>query len=166
MTKSSTFLMSLVAAVPAGLLAFLLVMAFLSHADDMGGTLNAVVGVGLLAAVGTAVMPVGIVLFGGPKGPAKPKPPKKSKTEEPSEEAAAGEESGEVPVEETDDEQLLAEDSADLSEAGSSSELAEFDAAEDDWDETAEGAGDEFEFDDEGLSDDDLDFDFDDEIKS
>jgi hypothetical protein len=162
--------MSLVAAVPAAFLAFLLVMAFLNHADGMGGTLNAVVGVALLAAVATALMPVGILLFGGPKAPAKPKaakapkPSKKKGKDEPAEEE---EDAAAVAPDEAEEEVLVEEE--EVVAAESDAMLDEFEADEDagfedDWDETGEGASDEFEFDD-ALSDDELDFDFDDENK-
>lgn len=171
MTKSSSALLSLVAAVPAAFLAFLLVMAFLNHADKMGGTLNAVVGVALLAAVATALMPVGVLLFGGPRGPAKPKaakapkPAKKKKGKAASEEDAAA---SAIAATAAQDEELV--DDEEFETAESDAMLEEFEAeepdaaVEEDWDEAGEGASDEFEFED-ALSDDELDFDFDDEDK-
>jgi len=161
--------LSLVAAVPAAFLAYLLVMAFVNHADTMGGTLNAVVGVALLAAAAAALMPVGILLFGGPRGAARPKAakaPKPSKKkgeedvpEEESEDAAVGFESAE--------QEVLVEEELEPAGAESDAMLDEFDTDsdagfEEDWDETGEEASDEFEFDD-ALSDDELDFDFEDE---
>jgi hypothetical protein len=169
-TKSSSALMSLVAAVPAAFLAFLLVMAFLNHADVMGGTLNAVVGVALLAAVATALMPVGILVFGGPKGPARPKaakapkPSKKKGKDEPAKE----EEAAALAPDEVEEEVLVEEE--EVVAAESDAMLDEFEGGEDagfdddEWDASGEGASDEFEFDD-ALSDDELDFDFDDEKK-
>lgn len=166
MTKSSSALLSLVAAVPAAFLAYLLVMAFVNHADTMGGTLNAVVGVALLAAAAAALMPVGILLFGGPRGAAKPKaakPPKPSKKKGKEEPAEPVEAVGVAEVEE----EAYVEEEQEFATAESVAMLDEFDADEDagvaqDWDESGEGASDEFEFDD-ALSDDELDFDFEDE---
>lgn len=169
MTKSSSALMSLMAAIPGALLAFLLVMAFLSHADKMGGTLNAVVGVALLASIATALMPVGILLFGGPKGPAKPKaakPPKPKKEKKRKGEPAADEELDDDAASLADadsselvDDELDVEDSSDMVESlDSEDELSSTEDA--DWDDSA--ASDEFEFDD-SLSDDEFEFDFDDE---
>lgn len=185
MTKSSTALMSLIAAVPGGILVLLLVWAFLGHADDMGGMLNAVVGIALLCGVAAALMPVGIVIFGGPKGPAKvkaPKPPKEPKAKK----EKKGKKSKDVPVDD-EDEAGAADSAVDLDEAdedsmeGSSSDMVEeFDAddsgellieeeedlrkpqAAADWDDSDDALSDEFEFDD-ALSDDELEFDFDDE---
>ncbi|NLE58079.1 MAG: hypothetical protein GX616_06955 [Planctomycetes bacterium] len=172
MTKSSSALLSLVAAVPAAFLAFLLVMAFLNHADKMGGTLNAVVGVALLAAVATALMPVGVLLFGGPRGPARPKAAKapkpsrkKDKKKAASEEDAAA---STIAGAAAQDEELV--DDEEFETAESDAMIEEFEAeepdaaVEEDWDEAGEGASDEFEFED-ALSDDELDFDFDDEDK-
>lgn len=163
--------MSLVAAVPAALLAFLLVMAFLNHADAMGGTLNAVVGVALLAAVATALMPVGILIFGGPRGAAKPKAAKapkpskkKGKDETPEEEpvaAATGlEEAEQEPLVDEEDEFATAESDAMLEEFEADEEVG----LDEEWDQEGEGVSDEFEFEDE-LSDDELDFDFEDDEK-
>lgn len=156
--------MSLVAAVPGGILAFLLVMAFLSHADDMGGTLNGIVGFTLLCSVAAALMPVGIMLFGGPKGATKPKPAKeKTDADEGDDSKAAADEFGD------------SDDSSDLLESGDSDASGELMEADDDdssgehelsdeWDTSDADLSDEFEFDD-ALSGDDLELDFEDEEK-
>ena len=185
MTKSSTALMSLIAAVPGGVLALLLVWAFLGHADAMGGMLNAVVGIALLCGVAAALMPVGIVLFGGPKGPKKakaPKPPKEPKAKK----EKKGRKAKDEPV--ADEDELAGGSAVDLDEAdedvreGSSSDMLADSGADDsgelmvddedddlrkpqaaaDWDDSDDALSDEFEFDD-ALSDDELEFDFDDE---
>jgi hypothetical protein len=172
-TKSSSALLSLVAAVPASFLAFLLVMAFLNHADSMGGTLNAVVGVALLSAVATALMPVGILLFGGPRGPARPKtakPPKPSKKKKGKGEAAEEEpEDKAAAVAATSVDDLI--DDEEFGAADSDAMVEEFDAGDgeesafdEQWDESGAEGSDEFEFDD-ALSDEELDFDFDDDEK-
>lgn len=56
---------SLVPAIPAGLLCFFLVSAFLSNAENMSGMLQGVIAGSLLLAAAVIVMPVGILLFGG-----------------------------------------------------------------------------------------------------
>lgn len=177
MTKSSTALMSLVAAIPGALLAFLLVMAFLNHADKMGGTLNAIVGVALLCGVATALMPVGVLIFGGPKGPAKPKAAKKvkpkkekAKKEKPAKKQAKSEPDDEFVDEDADDEgsSELVDDEVDLDDEETEQvELAEDDEiarkkVSDEWDVPDSQDDDDFEFED-ALSDDELEFDFDDE---
>lgn len=58
---------SLIPAIPAGLLCFFLVSAFLSNAENMSGTLQGVIAGSLLLAAAVIVMPVGILLFGGAK---------------------------------------------------------------------------------------------------
>ena len=66
MNKTQTALTSLVAAIPAAFLAYLLVMALTG--GGLSGMLMAVVGLTLLVAVATALTPVGIVLM-WPKSP-------------------------------------------------------------------------------------------------
>lgn len=61
---------SLIPAIPAGLLCFFLVSAFLSNAENMSGTLQGVIAGSLLVAAAVIVMPVGILLFGGAKSTA------------------------------------------------------------------------------------------------
>ena len=81
MTKTSLCLTSLVAAVPGGWLAYLMVMGFLSNPGKKPGDgdvhvpTSVLVLSGILLAIGAllAVMPVGILLFAGPKTP-KPTP--------------------------------------------------------------------------------------------
>jgi UPF0716 family protein affecting phage T7 exclusion len=54
---------SLVAAVPAAFLAFLMVSTFLGNADKMSGILMGLAGVTLLVSGLVAAMPIGILLF-------------------------------------------------------------------------------------------------------
>lgn len=65
MTRMQTAAASLVAAVPAALLAALLVMAFLSHSENLKGAVMGVVGGALVVSAGVALMPFGILIFGG-----------------------------------------------------------------------------------------------------
>ncbi len=58
---------SLVAAVPAGILATLLVMMFLRHSENLPTMLQAVTGGTLLFAAVVALTPFGVLLFGGKK---------------------------------------------------------------------------------------------------
>lgn len=70
MTRMQTAAASLVAAIPAALLAVLLVMAFLNSSENLKGiALQALVGVTLLGGALVALMPVGILVFGGKKKP-------------------------------------------------------------------------------------------------
>jgi len=76
--KTHLALASLTAAVPAGLLAFLIVSTFLSDSfDQMGGLLTVLAGLTLVCGSVVALMPVGILIF-GPKSD-KPKKDKESK---------------------------------------------------------------------------------------
>lgn len=71
MGKLSFTLTSLIAAVPAAGLCYLLVMAFLGNFERMGTTLQAVAGLSLLGAALIALMPLGILIFfRGPDTPA------------------------------------------------------------------------------------------------
>ena len=168
MTKTQTMLMSLVAAVPAGILAFLLVMAFLGSGDKMAGLMPVVVGVTLLCAVLTALMPVGILLFGGPKTAKAPTPGKERPSQQKTVEDAPVDEDGDDLGGSFDD------DDSDLSDEFDSDASDEFDRSEmDDFSDDdirtktsnegwEDGPSDEFEFDD-GLTDDEIDIDFEDD---
>ncbi len=63
-------LTSLVAAIPASVLVYLLVMVFLNQADSLSTTMQAVVGATLLAAVLVAVMPFILLIPGRKAAPA------------------------------------------------------------------------------------------------
>ncbi len=65
MGKVSFALTSLVAAIPGGFLCYLLVMAFVSHAANLQLMSQIFVGLSLLCAGTVALMPVGILIFGG-----------------------------------------------------------------------------------------------------
>lgn len=74
MSKTSLCLTSLVAAVPGGWLATLMVLAFLSTgAGGWSIVVKGIAGALLLAGGFLAVMPVGILLFAGPKAEKPPK---------------------------------------------------------------------------------------------
>ena len=157
MSKLQLPLMSLVAAIPGGFLTYLLVMAFLNHAEAMSTTLLGVAGLTLLLSAVLTIMPIGALIF-GPKGASK----KKKKGED---------------IDETDstdeDDDLVPDSAAELSdEIG----VDEFDAEEDDdlasGDELDFGESDdfsdseissEFEDDDFGFEEDDYEFDDEDE---
>jgi hypothetical protein len=79
-SKNGLFLVSLVAAVPGGLLVYLMVMAFLNHAGGPTMWPKALAGTALLIGLVLAVMPFGILVFGGPKAE-KAAPEKKADEE-------------------------------------------------------------------------------------
>ncbi len=80
MTKNGLFLVSLVAALPGGLLVYLMVIAFASYAAGPSVWLKALAGMAFVIGLLLAVMPVGILVFGGPK--AEKAPEKKADEEE------------------------------------------------------------------------------------
>lgn len=59
----------MVAAIPAGLLAYLLVMVFLTKADGLPMILQILVGLTLACAALVALMPIALLIFGGKKAP-------------------------------------------------------------------------------------------------
>lgn len=69
---------SLVAAIPAGILATLLVMMFLRHSENLPMMLQVITGGTLLFAAVVALTPFGVLLFGGKKK-AAPAPADKAK---------------------------------------------------------------------------------------
>jgi hypothetical protein len=69
MTRMQTAAASLVAAIPAGFLAALLVMAFLNSSENLKGLVMVLVGATLVSGALIAAMPVGILIFGGKKKP-------------------------------------------------------------------------------------------------
>jgi hypothetical protein len=73
--KTNLALTSLVAAIPGAWLAVLMVMAFVSFAGGWSVTVKGLAGALLLIGGVLAVMPIGILVLGGPKTekPAKPK---------------------------------------------------------------------------------------------
>ena len=109
MSKLQLPLISLVAAIPGGFLAYLLVMAFLNHAESMPTTL-------LMSGV-LVLMPLGALIF-GPKGGAKKK----------------GKDLEEAESFDEDDEELVSDSAAELS---GEFEEEDFDEADDDMFESA-----------------------------
>lgn len=73
MSKTSLALTSLVAALPAAYLTYIMVMTFLSHAGGMPMGLTVLAGLTLLIAVALALMPAGVMIFGEKLGAAAPK---------------------------------------------------------------------------------------------
>jgi hypothetical protein len=65
MGKMSFAVTSLVAAIPGGILCYLLVMAFVSHAANLQLMSQIFIGLTLLCAATVALLPVGILIFGG-----------------------------------------------------------------------------------------------------
>lgn len=59
----------MVAAIPAGLLAYLLVMVFLTKADGLPTILQILVGLTLACAALVALMPIALLIFGGKRAP-------------------------------------------------------------------------------------------------
>ena len=98
MSKLQLPLISLVAAIPGGFLAYLLVMAFLNHAESMPTMLHAVAGTTLLMSGVLVLMPLGALIF-GPKGGAKKK----------------GKDLEEAESFDEDDEELVSDSAAELS---------------------------------------------------
>jgi hypothetical protein len=143
-------LLSLVAAVPGGVLAYLMVAAFLTRSGDMTGTFQILAGLTLVLSVLVAVIPVGILLFSR-KEPQADKEAKEGEPDESSDEEVIDEavepgfgeadEAMEIPDE---DLEAVEDDFAD----------DEFDLDEEDSDsaETIEGM--------DAFSDDDVDEDF------
>jgi len=85
-TKTGLFLTSFVAAIPGAALAYLMVMAFLSHSGGPSMWTKALAGLLLIIGGLLAMMPFGIMVFAGPK---TEKAPKKSKEEAAKEEGSA-----------------------------------------------------------------------------
>ena len=65
MGRTQRALTSLVAAIPAGFLAYLLVDVFLKRADTLPTMMKVLVGVTLLSAALVALIPFGLLVFGG-----------------------------------------------------------------------------------------------------
>jgi hypothetical protein len=101
-SKLSLALVSLVAAIPGGFLIYLLVMAFLSHANDMSGTLKIVAAATLGATSFISLMPLGILLLGKKAPGEKKKKAKKGKKGDASETIAAAAVVGDMDVAEGD----------------------------------------------------------------
>ena len=157
MSKLHLPLMSLVAAIPAGFLTYLLVMAFLNHAEAMSTTLLGVAGLTVLLSAALTIMPIGALIF-GPKGASK----KKAKSKDVDS------------IDSTDEDDDLVPDSA--AELSDEFGVDELDTEEDEFgteeeDDLASGDDLEFgdsgeisaEFEDDEFSFEDDDYEFDDE---
>lgn len=133
MSKSQLALTSLVAALPGGWLAYLMVMAYLGPgAGGWSIIVKGLTGTLLLVGATLAVMPIGILLFSGPK---TPKAPKKKKADPQPEAEAAEVEAAEVEER---------EEVSEFTDAGPSAEMAVVDDSN--WD--ADAAVEEFGSDD------------------
>lgn len=143
MGKKQLIAVSLVAAVPGAFLAYLMVMAFLSGADKMGGILMGAAGLALVTGTLMAVTPIGLAIFVG----------RGDKSQAATAEPVGNESGGEM---ETFSEGVEFDDDAETSEypvaEGSESEIVMDDSGFDDDDVFAE-------------IDDDFDIDFDDDDK-
>ncbi len=132
--RTQRALTSLVAAIPAGFLAYLLVMVFLSRADSLTMITQIVVGVTLLCAALVALMPIGLMIFTGKKAKdddevaARPSS-KKAVVEDDEEVEEAGEieelddiaaESDEISAFEESDADIMADSDAELTGPASS----------------------------------------------
>ena len=65
MTRVQTAGASLVAAIPAGILTALLVMVFMNHAENLKTMTQILVGATAAVTFGVALMPFGVLIFGG-----------------------------------------------------------------------------------------------------
>lgn len=120
MGKISFFFASLVAAVPAGYLAYEMASTFLTRADKMAGVLTIIAGLTLAVSAVVTLIPVAILLF----VPSAEKPAKAS------EDAAAADDGDESL--EAEDEDVVAEDD----ELEAFDDEDEFEIGDDDeWDE-------------------------------
>ncbi|MGE3313524.1 MAG: hypothetical protein AB7O26_00320 [Planctomycetaceae bacterium] len=102
MTKSSLALVTIVSAIPGAFLACVLVGSLMTSFSDMPTMFIALVGLALLAAAAAALMPVGIMVFGGRGGAsavvAAPKPAKEKKSKKEKAEADAEPEASDAAV--------------------------------------------------------------------
>ena len=70
-TKFERMLTSLVAAVPAAMLSFLLIMAMLRFSENLSAVAYVVIGMTLISVTAVALLPVGILLATEAKGPSE-----------------------------------------------------------------------------------------------
>lgn len=146
--KTNLALVSLIAALPAGVLAFLLVSTFLSSFEvvSQSGILTVVTGLTLALGSLVTLMPVAIMIF-GPKSekPAKEKPSKASESV-----VAVAPASGELSEAEMEAADVFSDSEMDVSDAAFEIDEDEVVVADDDmFDEADTGEFDDFEFDDE-----------------
>jgi hypothetical protein len=102
-TKTGLFLTSFVAAIPGAALAYLMVMAFLSHSGGPSMWTKALAGMLLLIGALLAVMPFGIMVFAGPKTEKAPKKPKEEAAKEEGSAVVAAESEAEVEAAEAEE---------------------------------------------------------------
>jgi len=102
-TKTGLFLTSFVAAIPGAVLAYLMVMAFLSHSG--GPSMWTKILAGLLLIIGglLAAMPFGIMVFTGPKTEKAPKKLKEEAAKEEGSAVVAAESEAELEAEEAEE---------------------------------------------------------------
>jgi hypothetical protein len=153
--------LSLIAAIPAAILAVVLVMGFLQHASDMPMMLLVTAGVALLTAACVALTPVGILVFTGPRGTRAAKPAKAAAVAKPqAEEGIAAKKAAR-------DEPAASGELADEGADSAPRKAAPSDAWEAEESEVAvsEAEADEFEFDDNLSSEFDSEFDFEEDEK-
>lgn len=118
MGRTQRALTSLVAAIPAGFLSYLLVMVFLNSADSLQTTTQAVVGATLLVSAFVTLMPFGLLVLGGKKA---------AKDDEPAPAADAAVLDDDVEVADDDEVSVTDDDSEDMA-ATSDFDLADSDA--------------------------------------
>jgi len=152
-------LMSLVAAIPGGFLTYLLVMAFLNHAEAMSTTLLGVAGLTLLLSAALTIMPIGAFIF-GPKGASKKKEKGKDigKTDSIDEDDnlvpdSAAELSDEIGVDEFDTEEGDELASGDELEVGEADDFSDSEISGETEDDDFGFEDDDYEFDDEDEED-------------
>ena len=134
MGRTQRALTSLVAAIPAGVLSYLLVMVFLSKADSLKTITQILAGTTLLCSGLVTLMPFGLLIFGGKKAAAddegKAASGKKSDVDDEEVEAVAdleeveeseeGDDSGSAFDVEESDADIMADSDDDLSSPASS----------------------------------------------
>lgn len=152
MGRTQRALTSLVAAIPAGVLSYLLVMVFLNRADSLTTMTQVLVGLTLLCSVLVTLMPFGILVFGGKKAAAvddddRPSASKKAIDEEDSVEAESADDIEELSDASTETSAFEMDDSdadimadSDDEITSSSSSLDEIETMEFDEDEEEEEA--------------------------
>ena len=114
-------LTSLVAAIPAAYLGYVLVMAMLSYSESLSTISYVVMGLTLLTAVAAVLIPFG-VMFGGSRKPAPPKADAKKSTGDDIEAVDDEIEVSDEPSETLDGDELV-EDASDFELADSSEEI-------------------------------------------
>lgn len=104
-TRMQTAAASLVAALPAGILATVLVMMFLTHMENLNTGMMAIAGSTLIVAAALLLMPFGILLFSG-----------KAATKAAPKAAAGGKAADADEAVVTADDELLADDDGEINE--------------------------------------------------